>query len=990
MLRRIFILVWLFISMQVTAGEYLPNPGFERGKQNWNIYPPDTTSVFAIDERVKHSGNAAGRIDGKSPTSRMFIISKFIEVKPSTGYKVGVWYRLGEGISSDAVRVRVNFRKEGSVFASSRWFSHVDKQDGEWRHLTATVKVPDVAQTAEILLGLCYAVGSVWFDDVEVEPIEVGADTVTGIYEYQPFSIEIGAGPLRRWMKMRDENSPLFLSGKRYNELLVRTAYVEEALRQLERVAFYTSRLDDAKPLRRKFREMEKLLDETYRAHGRAFFAKGAADKIAEFHERADGLEKVITSLQQELSNRMKRINRPAGLPALYGAETDESKMWLDENGRCGRILFGTSASINEQTQRLFRFDFCMTPRWNPVKSTPEGCDFSNYTERLKWLRDRGFRKTYAMIYLAVHCNTFAPDWILERAKSDPDMILTAEDGTPASPCTYRLHAPLNYFHPEVRKFIYRTARELAETVKNLDDVLFIEYLQEAYPYFGGKGGRRETGYGESATREWHAYLKRKFGDIAALNRAWRSDYKSFEEIRQPHDRFVKPRRKVTPLIYEFERFRSDFYIDHLRSIYRAFKEGAPNKPVAARHSTLLRNIPGARIFETCDILAFHSGYPAFEVLSVYLNSLNRFAHKGLGYLENAWGIQEDAAMFCDEVVQRRALAKHLYRSSVWGRTTQVWWYVYTTGYYLTKYNGNWFNPRYDLTTMRYSAPALPVTKDRIRRVERIIARSEIAPARILVIEPETSMLVQEPLELSYNEICRLHRLIFPRNFLYELLPESYVLDGRVNLAQFDAVILPAAEYFPDGLADKLIPWVKSGGTLICLGPAGMFDKYGFPDGKLLRELGIHRKLTKSPDLSGISAWKASGSQAAYLKSTAGKGRVIVTFRPVAAGEQPDEMASEILRLLAERVRRSLWTEKNRLEVLMRRTPDGGEFVFALNPSSHETALDTIILRGEVREVTDITIEGGMSVPFEARGANTAIPMRLQPAEFTVFLIRRG
>ena len=108
---------------------------------------------------------------------------------------------------------------------------------------------------------------------------------------------------------------------------------------------------------------------------------------------------------------------------------------------------------------------------------------------------------------------------------------------------------------------------------------------------------------------------------------------------------------------------------------------------------------------------------------SIYSYSLNRFAHKQLGQYECFWGCQEDLPRIAEEQVQRAAMMKYLYRLTVWGRNIQIWWYAYTTADYMLSYNGNWFNPVYDLTTLRYSAAALPVGREKVKRLEPLLLR---------------------------------------------------------------------------------------------------------------------------------------------------------------------------------------------------------------------------------------------------------------------------
>ena len=68
-------------------------------------------------------------------------------------------------------------------------------------------------------------------------------------------------------------------------------------------------------------------------------------------------------------------------------------------------------------------------------------------------------------------------------------------------------------------------------------------------------------------------------------------------------------------------------------------------------------------------------------------------------------------------------------------------------------------------------------------------------------------------------------------------MPEAVVLSGAEDLSGFSVIVLPYATCFPQGLASRLLSWVRRGGLLVCAGAPGMFDKYGFADGSLTRSL---------------------------------------------------------------------------------------------------------------------------------------------------------
>jgi hypothetical protein len=376
---------------------------------------------------------------------------------------------------------------------------------------------------------------------------------------------------------------------------------------------------------------------------------------------------------------------------------------------------------------------------------------------------------------------------------------------------------------------------------------------------------------------------------------------------------------------------------------------------------------------------------------SIYSYSLNRFAHKQLGQYECFWGCQEDLPRIAEEKVQRAALAKYLYRLTVWGRNIQIWWYAYTTADYLLSYNDNWFNPVYDLTTLRYAAAALPVGREKIKRLEPLLLDSTIVPARIAMIQPNTSMLVQRySLGPSFLEMLELHAFLFGRNDLYELIPEGYFVAGRASLDDFDVVILPYAPYFPDKFAAPLRDWIRKGGTLIAAGPFGLYDKFGFEHGDLWSELfGSHAMKLLTAATQSEWKWSAEdGSKGSdVLDARLGYGRVLVLLRSLRNRDFWQRGTSRIAEALEGKLRRPIRCTASDLELSLHRRQDGQRFVCVINRNVDRAIYGTITVPGVLKRVVDRDIPGGFPLPLRSGSGETSFSIRLEPAEFTLLTV---
>jgi len=383
------------------------------------------------------------------------------------------------------------------------------------------------------------------------------------------------------------------------------------------------------------------------------------------------------------------------------------------------------------------------------------------------------------------------------------------------------------------------------------------------------------------------------------------------------------------------------------------------------------------------------------QLMNVYLNTLSRYAGKGksLGYMEDFWGIQEERCRVAEEAVQRRALEKHTARTAIWGRTLQMKWYAYTAASYLGMYNGNWFNPRYDLTTMRYCAPGLAVVKRKLELVDWVLTHSSIVAAKLGILQPSATMRIERPERRTFHDIVGLHQLLYGNGQVYELVPEEYFESGKARLAEFGAVILPRAEYMSADLQNKLAQFAKTGGTLIIIGRPGAHDEIARESGLLLNEL----RGACDPDAwaEAERLWNESGALekgnppegAPHVVVKCGEGRVVAwePMREVKAGTgQP-----EILKLIADAAPRAARTRNNRLEVVLRITETGERYLFALNPDPDNPAADTVLLAQPAGTAVDVTVAGGFPVKVSSTREGAAFHIRLGPAEFAAIHLGR-
>ncbi|MFP4248055.1 MAG: beta-galactosidase [Armatimonadota bacterium] len=988
----IALLSTLAVAQEAEEVQLLANQGFEDGLDGWGIWPEDTGSTRNVDTDVVFEGEASLRVDATSPGDRAFVLQSTADFETGVIYRISVAIRKDATVPDSAVGFLVNWREGGESNAILKRAHPMDlqkEQEGDWERWSGLFVAEPSAGSMQVLLRVEYAVGSVWFDDLTFEDLGPPGDITPDVWSYLPIGVEIGAEPAGRFAAHKEAQDEAYQAAARYNDLLMRTALLEARLRELDRCMTYEGEAP-SEHLHGRFEAVDELLNTAYLDFAAAF-RSGEQDDWDAFAASADRTEANVELVSLEVKQQYNQISPPRLrlLPESHGEQPRAMPPFTDDGSRMNRLLIGAWSPTGwREFEEPFDFEFHSSAPGAPKVHTPDELDFSNITEKCDSLEEMGYAGTFAYLHFGIHDLAYAPDWFIEQHADEPDLIKISQDGLRGR--SRGSDHSLNYYHPAVREYIRDYLGAYAEFCADEPRVFFHEIAQEAYQDFSTEGGaRRQPGFGPAATASFHEWLAAEYDSIAGLNEAWGTDYASFDAIEQPDDRYVNPDREITPLVAEFERFIEDGYLDYLQLIYESLKAGDPNKPVAARHSGLLTSVNGARAFEHCDVLGYHRRAPHMQVMNLYLNTLSRYNdNKPLAYLEDFWGTQQESDRVGNERIQRRGLEKHVSRTFAWGRSLQMKWYAYTTGSYLHTYNGNWFNPRYDVLTMRYCAPALKVALDRARELDHVLTQSHIPQFRVAVWQPSASMRVQARRGLSVNEIVGIHGLIYPAGFPYELVPEEYFADGRAEIDDFDVVFLPAAEYLAEEHQRRLIDYVREGGTLIASEPPGVRDELARPSGLLLREVfGIHE--VAFDEEAREWSWQSERCpQASLAMAEVGGGSAYITPATLIHSIAEAPGTDAIVDLLAERVSRDAWAENARFEVITRVTDEGERYLFVLNPSAEERLSDRVMVACDVSEATDVSVERGFAVPITPEGEYMAVDLTLGAGEMAVLWVR--
>ncbi|MAE64444.1 MAG: hypothetical protein CMJ18_09255 [Phycisphaeraceae bacterium] len=882
-----------------------------------------------------------------------------------------------------------------------------------------------------------------------------------------------------------------------YNESIISLGYLREETEGLRRAIFYRRAIRDTSAAMRVVDEVAAFAKETDRRlkqardafHDLFADAPGArydpVPSIPAFtadRRKCHALQGIWTSLTEITSEirphrtaigkargglrpgsfdrRLRPRFQPAPLPPVA----------VEPDGTLKRLIFAGSFGRAETMTAL---EFDTISEESPSVTWPARDRFEvkeNPAIESQWSRFRVPLSDTVLLY-AVGDMMYRPSWFADEFEDGPEYYFTP-NGVGSTGFDYR--------HPVPRRHIQQYLEEAARIHGARPYTFIYKGPWEAHPYRGTSvhvPGHRTTafmehGFSEIAVKAFRSYLEKKFGSIDGLNAAWRTRYENFDSI-QPPDPLLRafvitedergqdvytvhypnkrlPGAPTTGLSYEFERCRKDLYADYLEDCYRAIKRGDPTRPLASSTSggimneILINSLDDVLMAEDCvDMWGKHPSGGYGWVDSPYMWGMNRYFKKTLVSLEyygwaqeeigdDFWPTFELAPGTTDELVYHSG-RRDVWHEFSWDRRMLLFYWTQKT---VELPEG--FRPATS-PMVRPWAHLFPVMKRRTTRLNEIFIEAGIVEPRIAVLHPGVSIINAYPYN-SAQKITRdiLDRLL-ARQYHFGFVPEQFIVNGRDRLDRYDVLILPYVPYFDDGFGEKLLEWVRDGGTLIAAGPFGLYGKHGAEYEHGATKVFADTKFSyPTPEGRTVDwAWRAErqGSPVTepHLVAPYGKGKVMLTLHgralqrsgAVAAephvgieigarivGEQgkgakqlrkddrirPGHVEAEadftppvraFYQLLQDCTRRKAWVTEGNIEMVLRRKDEDGPLYMSLLNWNYRAAQETRVnVRGAYPDVMDLTLGEGFPVEATVEGDRTSFEVRLGPGEGVMLALR--
>ncbi|MDO9543353.1 MAG: sugar-binding protein [Kiritimatiellia bacterium] len=804
-----------------------------------------------------------------------------------------------------------------------------------------------------------------------------------------------------------------------YAGCVVKEAYLRDEVRQLQRGREILGVEEDIRPLERKTAEINRGIQDLYELYKELYCdvrvkyllgERELKDKKADAYlKQAKIIEEDIGKLKEEIAAGLGRLDQAARarepwfsdfkfeygttepLPTdkvvpkeLFGKRFFVGFSWELSYGmavtKCLRVLgqeFNRSCS--------YGFHLCYT-------SIAEGeYDFSKAGEKLdNYGNIYGQRMTLYPVY-AWWVSKALPAWY--KKKHGDEIYPQTWNGTIG-------RGGGNIYHPAMKALWAESAYELGKYVKDSPYVFYAMFLGEAYNNVAAEPGAISAtlydGYDPIAKGKFREYLKEKYRNIEKLNQQWRAPYKDFNEIKPPEG--IENTTWTSPLIYEFQKFRDDAWMDLVKTLVESYKKGDPHHLVA-------------------NLADYYGPYSPFDIDSIgckgggFGRQHNEQYHyrqyycanrlSGKPFCNREFNIVGDEGRYegvIDPFILRNISEMGFWQQTAWGVSAVL---VYCVGEGADNVLANEMN----MSTIRWFSGNIPWMQDKWNRLSKAYAGTRVCNPKIGTIDSH-----------SARENIVVDKWLFKEHFAPFIIDDRWIADGLEKLSDYKTLILnmPRLE---DGVVEKLIPWVKKGGTLILSGPGGAYDKFGFYDGRMNREFfgieGLEKKKgiksikgtgleidLKEKEFYCVNQWKENpkveilarfnDNSPAIFAARYGKGKAYMSLAPFRENEEFKEMLFGWIREVQPV--QDVMCDEELVEPVLREDGQGNRYLCLVNLVSDKECKPLIALNGEYAQVVDLGLGNGVPVKTRTEEGLTFFERRLGGGEGTVLWLgkRKG
>jgi hypothetical protein len=323
--------------------------------------------------------------------------------------------------------------------------------------------------------------------------------------------------------------------------------------------------------------------------------------------------------------------------------------------------------------------------------------------------------------------------------------------------------------------------------------------------------------YCDKSQQMFHEWLKSNYSQIGALNRTWKTDYKSFNEIKAPETRNTRPADNVNRAAwFDWASFNTFRFTDYMKWIRAEMRKFDPHTPICAGGTSSMlsssNSVTGIDeemiIHDIDDVILNESGSsPVFSDLLLSLSGRRK--------------VMVDPEMGGDT---HGLLLQFLH-----GKTDiSKWWWAGTPSKEFPHMNETSL-PHSKEISLSDIDEVLRLALD-VRRLSSEIAEFTRPDPEIAILYSKTSILQVPPAQIQAGTtpyIDALYSVWAGSRFLgcrIGFISENQIGEGR--LAPVKLLLVTAAKYYRPEVLSAIEKYIENGGTAVVIPESFIFDQY--------------------------------------------------------------------------------------------------------------------------------------------------------------------
>jgi hypothetical protein len=562
----------------------------------------------------------------------------------------------------------------------------------------------------------------------------------------------------------------------------------------------------------------------------------------------------------------------------------------------------------------------------------------------------------------------------------------------------------VNIWHPGIKEYVSNYAKTVGRQAAANPDIVAFSTFNE--PRFSIRGG--SPGYNRYAIETFRKKLEAKYTTIEKLNLSWESRYTSFNEIEPPLPSEKEP-WQITPLYYEWMRFKQESLQGYGLMITDAFKSACPDKPVWTEG--IMNNVG--------DIGHTHIRPLPFNNIANY--TLRRLHGKTIVDAETGGGHAWEGEQEVEAEVARAATERNLMDAILWGQRGFDFWTRFFTsnasGYYAAFHD----DPDGAMVIPVRDCSSIAVIRDKADRFGELLANTEVANCGVGLVRAGSAMTGAP---MGADGYWILSDSLYYSNYPPFVSDGDSISNGLEDIGKFKFLIMLKSPVVLPGMNEKLIRWVKDGGTLFAEGPWGVINPYGKSEGQLIREAFGEVDVAFPPDEKQKKAIAAGRMHRTvpekYKEIYSGRsiGEWFIPIKPVSLKQGVNIVMADIQgnplimdaplgkgrvimtavtsyglgKYIISRIEKEISPParaEERLYTVIREDGAGNRYLGVVNPDSSNRVDTLITLNREYDSVVDLGIKGKFPVPVVKKDGFTRFRLTLYPGEGTIYSLEK-